>query len=102
MREEYRAFRTAGNKLAQSFIFGDEADAKVIQARAEIATRTDGAKKAIKGDRLLDCIENGSIDRPASYDAALTRAKTYRKDGKMVGELIHVRERSTEAAYVTK
>ena len=51
---------------------------------------------------MLNGIENGSIDRPASYDAALTRAKTYRKDGKMVGELIHVRERSTEAAYVTK
>ena len=43
---EYRAFRTAGNKLAQSFIFDDEADARVIQARDEIATRIDGEKKA--------------------------------------------------------
>ena len=56
MRGKYRAFRTTGNELVQSFIFGDEADARVIQARAEIATRIDGAKKAdflfklIKGD----------------------------------------------------
>ena len=32
----------------------------------------------------------------------LIRAKTYQKDGKMVGELVHIQERSTEAAYVTK
>ena len=38
---EYRAFRTAGNELVQS---GGEADARVIQAQAEIATRIDGAK----------------------------------------------------------
>ena len=38
---EYRAFRTADNELVQS---GGEADARVIQAQAEIATRIDGAK----------------------------------------------------------
>jgi len=72
---EYIAFRTAGNELVQSFMFGDEADARVIQARGEIATRIDGAKKAdflSKLDKrryltLLDGIKNGSIDRPAFF-----------------------------------
>ena len=71
MRGKYRAFRTTGNELVQSFIFGDEADARVIQAQAEIATRIDGAKTLTSYPSLI----KGDIQERSTEAAYVTKSE---------------------------